>query len=468
LWNVLTFQENAIRYLRFQVGLMDKTDNVTMSKANASSSGIQTGQVLPVAVAVALLLPALTLLLFGLEPAPLVRVLAFGAAFIGAALLLTWGAELAQLDLPQGLAVAILAFIAILPEYAVDLLFAWQAADDPSKASLALANMTGANRLLIGIGWSLVVIIGAIGARRAFKKNPKSDKSSRKSSDSTGSSGYSMQLSRLAAVDVVLLGFISLYMLQMLVRSSLTLVDTIVLFGAFGFYVWRLWRAPKEEPEFIGPPALISTWRPALRRTATIGLMAVAAAVILLSAEPFSSSLVTAGNQFGIQEFLMVQWIAPLATESAELIPAAIFAWRQSADEGLGTLLSSKINQWTLLVGAIPIAYSLSSGTLSGLPIDTLQQQEIFLTAAQSIFAVLLLINLRLNTREAGLILTLFLADFAASVTLSPDEQIWARLGFSSLYLILAIGIAIKRRRLFAPAIRDSVVIDPKQLAREN
>ena len=164
----------------------------------------------------------------------------------------------------------------------------------------------------------------------------------------------------------------------------------------------------------------------------------------------------------------MVQWIAPLATESAELIPAAIFAWRQSADEGLGTLLSSKINQWTLLVGAIPVTYSLSGGTLSGLPIDTMQQQEIFLTAAQSIFAVLLLINLRLNTREAGLILTLFLADFAASVTLSPDEQIWARLGFSSLYLILAIGIAIKRRRLFAPAIRDSVMIDPKQLARES
>ena len=70
-------------------------------------------------------------------------------------------AEAAQLDISAGLAIAVLAFIAVLPEYAVDFVLAFQggqgfaefgetckAATDPgeSPCSLALANMTGANR----------------------------------------------------------------------------------------------------------------------------------------------------------------------------------------------------------------------------------------------------------------------------------------------------------------------------------
>ena len=47
-----------------------------------------------------------------------------------------------------------LALIAVLPEYAVDFAFAAKAGQDPEKyAPLALANMTGGNRLLIGVGW---------------------------------------------------------------------------------------------------------------------------------------------------------------------------------------------------------------------------------------------------------------------------------------------------------------------------
>ena len=62
----------------------------------------------------------------------------------------------------QGLALTVLALIAVLPEYAVDFTFAWKAGEDPDKfAPLALANMTGGNRLLIGIGWSMVVLLAA-------------------------------------------------------------------------------------------------------------------------------------------------------------------------------------------------------------------------------------------------------------------------------------------------------------------
>ena len=86
---------------------------------------------------------------------------------IGAAFLLTWGTELAEIDLGEGLALALLALIAVLPEYAVDVVFAWLAGQDPATyAPLALANMTGANRLLIGVGWSVVALV-AITAGRA-------------------------------------------------------------------------------------------------------------------------------------------------------------------------------------------------------------------------------------------------------------------------------------------------------------
>ena len=88
----------------------------------------------------------------GLQP-ELVAVLS-GLAILGAAFLLSWATELAERDIPQALAILFLALMSVLPEYAVDLHFAWAAGKDPSYAPYAVANMTGANRLLIGIGWA--------------------------------------------------------------------------------------------------------------------------------------------------------------------------------------------------------------------------------------------------------------------------------------------------------------------------
>lgn len=426
-----------------------------MTGRATSTSAVSAGQLVPIAVAVALFTPAMVSLLFGIELLPIASVLIYGMAFIGAALLLTWGTELAQIDLPQGLAISFLALIAILPEYAVDLLFAFQAGTDPQSAPLALANMTGANRLLIGVGWSLVVLVAALGFRRQNRKNP------------SAGSPFDFRLGRLAAVDVVVLGLISVYALTLVLRPSLTVIDSVVLIGLFAFYVTRLWRAPKEEPDFIGPPAAIAVLPTGARRLVTVALMVVAATVILLSAEPFSGSLVQSGQDLGVDSFLMVQWIAPLATETAELIPACIFAWRQSANEGLGTLLSSKINQWSLLVGAVPIAFLLGGGSLTGLPMDPLQRQELFLTGAQSIFAMSLLTDLKLTVREAVLILVLFLGDFSASVFLPDDVQTYTRFGFSGLYLVLAAVRLVTARRVLPSLARDGLLISPVRLAEE-
>src|SRR5439155_5948978 len=62
----------------------------------------------------------------GAAEGPVQIALASGAAIFGAGFLLSWAAEVAQLDVPRALALAVLALIAVLPEYAVDVYFAWR------------------------------------------------------------------------------------------------------------------------------------------------------------------------------------------------------------------------------------------------------------------------------------------------------------------------------------------------------
>lgn len=84
----------------------------------------------------------------------------FGLAIVGAAFILAWAAEALQLDVSQGLALAVLALITVLPEYVVDFTFAAKAGENPEQyAPLALANMTGSNRLLIGIVFLILAAV---------------------------------------------------------------------------------------------------------------------------------------------------------------------------------------------------------------------------------------------------------------------------------------------------------------------
>ncbi|HEY7293840.1 MAG TPA: sodium:calcium antiporter, partial [Dehalococcoidia bacterium] len=97
---------------------------------------------------------------FGLISLPVAEATAlYGLAIVGAAFLLTWACEAAERDISAALAVAFLALVAVLPEYAVDMTFAWKAGQDPQYAAYAVANMTGGNRLLVGLGWAAVVFV---------------------------------------------------------------------------------------------------------------------------------------------------------------------------------------------------------------------------------------------------------------------------------------------------------------------
>jgi len=261
----------------------------------------------------------------------------FGLAIVAAAFLLAWAAEALQLDVSQGLALALLALIAVLPEYVVDFTFASKAGENPDKyAPLALANMTGSNRLLIGVGWTAVVLIAAWRIKRIAR-----------SRGYEGELDTDVRLDRPHAIEIGFLAVATLYSLTLPLKNHLTVVDAVVLVSLYVLYVVRISRSPAEEPHLVGPARLLGELPTRKRRIAVATLLLYAAAVIVTCAEPFADALVDTGRQLGISTFLLVQWLAPLASEAPELLVAGLYAWRLNTNAGLGTLVSSKVNQWT-------------------------------------------------------------------------------------------------------------------------
>ena len=191
-----------------------------------------------------------------------------------------------------------------------------------------------------------------------------------------------------------------------------------------------------------------------------------AVVAIILSAEPFAESLVDVGERFNIDHFLLVQLVAPLASEAPELLVAGLFAWRLNTNSGFGALVSSKVNQWTLLVGSLPIVFAISSGTLHGLPIDDVQRDELWVTAAQSAFAVAVLANRRISVKEALALFGLWAAQLVTKFdALMGDAQKPARIGVGVVYIVLAAIMIYRNRRAVKPLLRDGFVTKYDELS---
>jgi cation:H+ antiporter len=352
----------------------------------------------------------------------------FGLAIVTAAFLLAWAAEAAEVDISQGIAVAAVALIAVLPEYAVDMTFAWKAGQDPSFAPYAVANMTGANRLLMGVAWPLIFFVFWWRTRERV-----------------------LRLEHGHAIAVIALAAAASYSFLLPLKGDIALYDSLVLGAIFVGYIAIVARVPSEEPELIGPSRTIGLLPTMWRRLTICALFAYAAAVIFASAEPFAHGLVVSGTSLGIDEFLLVQWLAPLASEAPEFLLAALLAWRGRAAVAMGVVLSAAVNQWTLLVGGLPIAYALSAGSLAGLPMDERQVEEVLLTAALATFAVGALLNFRFSSFEAGILLLAFVVQFVLPI---PG----IRLYMAFIYLTLtAVSVLRQRsdvRELFALTLR--------------
>lgn len=381
--------------------------------------------------------PALAFRVVGIELAPGMTVLVFGAGVVASAVLLSWAAEAAQVDISGSLAIAILALIAVLPEYAVDLYFSFTAGSNPEYTQFAAANMTGSNRLLIGIGWPVVAFVGFWAMRRHRQRRPQPGVGAL---PAARGGRYSIALPRRNRAELAFLAVASAYAFLIPLTRAIAWYDAVVLLALFGAYLWRVTREGRGEPELIGVAADIALLARRPRRLLVGGLFLLAATIVVAAAEPFANGLVESGRVLGIDQFLLVQWLAPLSSEAPELIVATIFAWRLHAADGLGMLLSAKVNQWTLLVGSLWVAYTLGGGGGAGLPLDDRQTEEFLLTSAQALLAFAVLADLRFGLWEAVAIFGLFVIQF-------PFPTTDVRLVFSAVYIVMAIGVLAYRRR---------------------
>jgi cation:H+ antiporter len=424
-------------------------------------------QQLSILLAVAFTIPGIVLRLADIHTSDPLDAFLFGIAIVSAAFLLAWAGEVAQLDISAGLAIALLALVGVLPEYAVGFVFAAKGGHDyqrfgalcqpaaehaahlESSCTLALANMTGANRLLIGVGWSMVV---AVGWWRWRKRGQRVE---------------GVDLERSHAVELSFLAVATVYSLTLPLKRSITLVDAVVLVAIFVGYTIRIARAPAEEPHLVGPSRWIGGFPVARRRATVVVLFLLAAGVILLCAEHFADALVATGRSFDISDFLLVQWLAPIASEAPELLVAGLFAWRLNTDAGLGTLVSSKVNQWTLLIGTLPIVFAVTSHSLHGLPFLATARGEVLLTAAQSLFAVAILANLSISTKEAAALFTLFWAQFLVGAVVPESAHGVERSVVSVIYLVLAAAIVLRQRAHVRPMFHDGFRAPYAELAAD-
>ncbi len=406
----------------------------------------------------AAVVPGVFLHLGGLHPEPVTAAIAFGLAVVGAAFMLAWAAEAAQVDISAGLSLALLALVAVLPEYAVDFVFTWKAGKHPVEfAPDALANMTGGNQLLIGAGWSLVVLVGAYRIRQS--RRGRELHNVREIPESS-----EIELARSNSVAIAFLLIATVYGLTLPLHRTLTLIDAALLVTIFVVYIVRVARAPAGDPHLVGPALTIGSMPTVRRRVVVAALFGAAIVTILVCAEPFAQSLVDTGRKFSIDDFVLISLIAPLASEAPELLIAGMFAWRLDANAGLGTLVSSKVNQWTLLVGTLPIVFAISSSGLHGLPIDAIQREELFVTAAQSAFAVAVLANRRISVKEAGILLGVWLVQLVTKLPLFDSIHTEARISIGVLYLVMAAVIVWRQRANFRPLLRDGLVVPVAEL----
>jgi cation:H+ antiporter len=320
------------------------------------------------------------------------------------AFLVAWGAEAAQFLMSQGLALAILAWLQTLPEFAVEAVIAWEAGADPVRAHLAIANLTGAIRLLLGLGWPAIYFVFVVaGRRRAERRWPV------------------IRLEHEHAVEVVGLVPPLLYFLVILWKQWIGWIDAVVLIALYGIYLWVLMRNPPKQEEDLSDAPAVSRWayrqRGWRQKAAIGGLFVLGGALLYLTAHPFLESMLAVAGLLGIGQFFLVQWVAPFLSEFPEFVSTINWARRVTrAPMALMNIVSSNINQWTILAAMIPLVYGFSHlhhfGTWADFHFDAPQRVEILLTLLQTLLGVLLLANMEFDWLDATALLVLWLIQF--------------------------------------------------------
>jgi cation:H+ antiporter len=311
-----------------------------------------------------------------------------------------------------------------------------------------MANLTGALRLLTGFGWPVIYFTAAFFHRRQHGKPMRV-----------------IQLHEHHAVEVMGLLTPLLYMAAVTTKGTLTIYDGFVLIGIYATYLAILSKLPPEDAGSIQDlevvPRTIVMARKPRRILAIAALFAAGGGLIYYSAEPFLGSLLALSALLGIPTFVFVQWAAPVVSEFPEM--ASTFYWARTvvrAPVALMNMVSSNINQWTLLAAMLPIVYSISSGQVEPIRFDEQQTLELWMTLGQAAMGMMFLINMELAWWEATALFVLFVIPFAQPGWAKPVTAayfIWV--GFEALRMLVARRkppAAVLFRKLWGTFVRPS------------
>ncbi len=328
-----------------------------------------------------------------------------------AAMVIAWAAESAQFFIAQGFALAILAWMQTLPEFAMEAVFAWR-----QQVPYLFASLTGALRLLTGLGWPMIYCAAAVMYRRRERKPLNK-----------------ITLDGEHSVQVIGLLIPLIYISIVAWKGSLHLTDAVVLTAIYAAYLAVLGKMPPQDEEGIEdleriPRAIVLS--PRAPRIALIGGLFLAGGLLIyFSAEPFLGSLFAISTGLGVPRFIFVQWVAPFITEFPEGL--STFYWARTvhrAPMALMNLVSSNINQWTLLVAMLPVVLSLSLKHVASVPLDPKQEVEVWMTIGQQLVGMLFLVNMELAWWEAAALFVLWFVQFLFS-TIKPDVPFWGMIG---------------------------------------
>jgi len=363
------------------------------------------------------------------------------AAVVSAAMMIAWAAEASQFSISQGLALAVVAIVQTLPEFFVEGTIAWNAGQNPAEwVPLVTANFTGANRLLTGLGWPLILFTAIVQRRRNGTRERRT-----------------ITLRSEQSIEVVFMLGASFYYARIWIRGMLDIFDTVILLGVFLLYVMFLSRLPSEDedPEEVldaSPRAIVKLRRKSYRAGAILGLFAFSGLVFVLISEPFVSSIKTIAEAFfgAGAGYFFIQWIAPFLSEFPEKVTA--FHWARKvklAPMALLNFVSSAVNELTALVAIIPVVFAVSLGGLAPLPLVA-HRDEILLTMAQSIYACASILDLEYGVRNGAVLFGLWLFS-----TVFIEARFWV----SIVFLVLALlEVGLHRGRITAfSSFRETV-----------
>ena len=379
--------------------------------------------------------------------APMLQATLSGVTVFGAGLLLlrVWAFPGANVSKPVVLTLITLA--AVLPELTIGVDSSWGGSGGSAaeSGSLALAGITGASRLLIGLAWPLVILLRW--ARGG---------------------GSVLRLDRRDGVALWLLLLASLYSLTVYLRGTLSVLDSLCLLLLFGVYLWVVSRSRERATEQAGPPGGVVAPLSRMSRPFVVAALACAVAATAVGTLTFADAVVAVAEPMGADRFTSVQWLLPMVSKLPLLAIVAVLVWDLRTGRATAALLLCQTGYLTVVLGSLPLV-SLVQGVvasdITSLALDERERSELLLMCAQTVFLVVAMARMTVSVKAAVSFLALFFAQAVLSLLQLDGQSTLAQTVPASVYVAASVGLIAHDRGRLQALVALAPVRDSRQTA---